>query len=116
MKVMEKNFDFNSVGKRMPYTTPQGLFGTIERNVMAATVNAAAAGKKRKTLRLRVALQSVAVAASIIVLLAFNFQAERFTPQPVNVEQAFANLSQDDQASLLEMYQDDVFLNDINQQ
>lgn len=115
MKVMEKNFDLNRVGKRMPYTAPPGLFDAIEGNVMARTVNAAATRQKRKSVRLRLVAQSVAVAASIILLLAFNFQTERFTQQPANVEQAFASLSQEDQASLLEMYQDDVFLNDINQ-
>lgn len=115
MKEMEKKFDLNSIGKRMPYTAPQGLFDAIERNVMAATANAAAAGKKRKRLRLRIVAQSLAVAASVILLLAFNFQTEHSSPQPTNVKQAFASLSQDDQNSLLEMYQDDVFLNEINQ-
>ena len=115
MKVMEKNFDLNRVGKRMPYTAPSGLFETIEGNVMARTVKAAATRQKRKSVRLHLLMQSLAVAASIILLLAFNFQTERLTEQPATVEQAFASLSQEDQASLLEMYQDDVFLNNINQ-
>lgn len=33
-KNMEKNFDFNKIGKRMPYTVPEGFFDEMERDIM----------------------------------------------------------------------------------
>ena len=33
---MEQNYDFNSVGKKMPYTVPDGFFDQLEENVMKA--------------------------------------------------------------------------------
>ena len=31
---MKKDFDFNSIGKRMPYTAPEGFLDDIENNVL----------------------------------------------------------------------------------
>ena len=30
---MEKEFDFNRIGKRMPYTTPEGFFNKMEADI-----------------------------------------------------------------------------------
>ena len=30
---MEKDFDFNSIGKRMPYQVPDGFFDQLEKDV-----------------------------------------------------------------------------------
>ena len=30
---MEKGFDFNKIGKRMPYQVPDGFFDQLEENV-----------------------------------------------------------------------------------
>lgn len=31
---MESNFDFNKIGKRMPYTTPDGFFDSLETDIL----------------------------------------------------------------------------------
>ena len=61
---------------------------------------------------------AIAVAASVAVLLVLNidFSASSSQPSQVNngiqeVDQAFAQLSSADQAYLLSVYQEDVFLN-----
>ena len=61
---------------------------------------------------------AVAVAASVAVLLVLNidFSVSSSQPSQVNngiqeVDQAFAQLSSVDQAYLLDVYQEDVFLN-----
>ena len=96
-KKMDTNFDFNKtgkfdfgkVGKRMPYSTPEGCFKA-----------------------------AIAAAASVAVLLVLNidFSASSSQPSQVNngiqeVDKAFAQLSSADQAYLLSVYQEDVFLN-----
>ena len=61
---------------------------------------------------------AIAVAASVAVLLVLNidFSASSSQPSQVNngiqeVDKAFAQLSSADQAYLLSVYQEDVFLN-----
>ena len=62
---------------------------------------------------------AIAVAASVAVLLVLNLD---FSPSPVAqpsaaqndilaVDQAFSHLSSEDQAYLLDVYQEDIFLN-----
>ncbi len=63
-------FDFGKVGKRMPYSTPEGFFKEMEANILAQVNNG---------------IQEV--------------------------DKAFAQLSSADQAYLLSVYQEDVFLN-----
>lgn len=31
---MEKEFDFKNIGKRMPYRTPDGFFGKMQKQVL----------------------------------------------------------------------------------
>ena len=34
---MKKDFDFDNIGKRTPYTTPDGFFEDVQRKVMERT-------------------------------------------------------------------------------
>ena len=34
---MKKDFDFDDIGKRTPYTTPDGFFEDVQRKVMERT-------------------------------------------------------------------------------
>ena len=34
---MEKEFDFKNIGKRMPYRTPDGFFGKMQKQVLERT-------------------------------------------------------------------------------
>ena len=55
----------------------------------------------------------MAVAASIALLLVFHpFSPKEETDNFSHVEQAFANLSQEDQAYMLAVYQEDIFMNE----
>lgn len=129
-KNMDTNFDFNKtgkfdfgkVGKRMPYSTPEGFFKEMEANILEQVKNdkpapARIQTKKRPLIR-GIWAAAMAVAASVAVLLVLNidFSASSFQPSQVNngiqeVDQAFAQLSSADQAYLLSVYQEDVFLN-----
>ena len=130
-------FDFKQVGKRMPYTTPDGFFKDMEKNILEAVKDDTPQAvkiqpqsvkvqpKKRPVFKM-IWAAAIAVAASVAVLLVLNIDfsaadsslASSHSSQPSQaksyleqVDQAFAQLSEADQAYLLDVYQEDVFLN-----
>lgn len=110
---MDNRFDFDKTGKRMPYTVPDGFFDELERNVRRQTAPRPTTSAKRKPLFRHVAMLAAASAAAAIALpMVFSY---RPAPQPAytmeNVEQAFADLSGEDQAYILEVYNEDIFIN-----
>lgn len=130
-------FDFKQVGKRMPYTTPDGFFKDMEKNILEAVKDDTPQAVKIQSQSVKVQLKkrpvfkmiwaaAIAVAASVAVLLVLNIDfsaadsslASSHSSQPSQaksdleqVDQAFAQLSEADQAYLLDVYQEDVFLN-----
>ena len=129
-KNMDTNFDFNKtgkfdfgkVGKRRPYSTPEGFFKEMEANSLEQVKNdkpkpVRIQPKKRPMVKV-VWAAALAVAASVAAVFVLNidFSASSSQPSQVNngiqeVDQAFAQLSSVDQAYLLSVYQEDVFLN-----
>lgn len=131
-KNMDTNFDFNKtgkfdfdqVGKRMPYSTPEGFFKEMEANILEQVkddkqVPVRRQLKKRPLMKV-IWTAAMAVAASLAVLLVLNidFMAPHSSlPSQADnemqaVDQAFAQLSSADQAYLLNVYQEDVFLDE----
>lgn len=130
-KNMDTNFDFNKtgkfdfdqVGKRMPYSTPEGFFKEMEANILEQVKNdktqPVRIQPKKRSLRKVIWTAAIAVAASVAVLLVLHIDFS--APHPSHpsqteqelqaVDQAFAQLSAADQAYLLDVYQEDVFLN-----
>ena len=130
-------FDFKQVGKRMPYTTPDGFFKDMEKNILEAVKDDTPQAVKIQPQSVKVQPKkppvfkmiwaaAIAVAASVAVLLVLNIDfsaadsslASSHSSQPSQaksdleqVDQAFAQLSEADQAYLLAVYQEDVFLN-----
>lgn len=131
-KNMDTNFDFNKtgkfdfdkVGKRMPYSTPEGFFKEMEANILEQVkddkqVPVRRQLKKRPLMKV-IWTAAMAVAASVAVLLVLNidFAAPHSSlPSQADnemqaVDQAFAQLSSADQAYLLNVYQEDIFLDE----
>ena len=117
-------FDFDQVGKRMPYSTPEGFFKEMEANILEQVkddkqVPVRRQPKKRPLMKV-IWAAAMAVAASVAVLLVLNidFMAPHSSlPSQADnemqaVDQAFAQLSSADQAYLLNVYQEDVFLDE----
>lgn len=117
-------FNFNQVGKRMPYSTPEGFFKEMEANILEQVkddkqVPVRRQPKKRPLMKV-IWAAAMAVAASVAVLLVLNidFMAPHSSlPSQADnelqaVDQAFAQLSSADQAYLLNVYQEDVFLDE----
>lgn len=133
---MEKEFDFDKIGKRMPYQTPDGFFDEMEANVWNEVkgdlqgdkaVDADMLDKtgkaeqivlkpKRRVSRLHILVGALSIAASIALVLILYPRHSQSAPQQVDglaqVEKAFSNLSPADQAYMLQVYQEDVFINE----
>lgn len=117
---MNKNFDFDNVGKRMPYTTPDGFLDQLEnkvwQEVKADLAPAATVAPKRKSYRIPIISTLLAAAACVAVIFMVHPFAAKQPSAPADsfapVAQAYANLSAEDQAYMLEVYQEDVFLNE----
>ena len=113
---MKEPFDFEKIGKKMPYSVPEGFFDTMEENIQSALsvtkthpFSSTVKNKRRKWIY----LLTGAVAAVALLLLTVRI----FRPTPSAseysfemVELAFNNLSTDDQNFLMEVYEDDVFM------
>lgn len=104
---MEKGFDFEKIGKRMPYKVPAGAFDAMEDEVMRALHEDVRRKPLRRSLR-RYAIAGLAVAACAASFVILK-QAE---PDPLTqVDIAYNNLSAADREYLLEVYQEDIFIN-----
>lgn len=109
---MEHKFDFDKIGKRMPYSVPSGTFEEIEHNV----TNALSRRKKRKNMvhMLRWGA-GLAVVASIALLIVVRPTAPASSATSddllAKIDLAEANLSEADREYLLEIYNDDIFIN-----
>ena len=115
---MEQNYDFSKIGKQMPYTVPDSFFDQLEERVMSEVVKAQPTKKKANVVRMAIRA-AIAIAACIALFLV----VKKVLPQSDNtitddfdsVELAFNNLSTDDQDYLLEVYQEELILdNDLN--
>ena len=117
------------LNKRLPYSVPDGFFDVMEANVMAkikADAGINVGGDKadtqmrdkqyRKTTKhtRTISLSILAMAASLLLFTIFSQSTK--TAQQTNgmesIDMAFSQLNTDDQAFLMEIYDDDMFLDD----
>lgn len=107
---MTKNFNFANIGKRLPYTMPPETFNEMEANVFATLKQDKRRKKSYRIIRWG-SVAGIAVAASVAILLTI---APTMTVQDdllTQIDHAYANLSETDQEFLIEISQDDIFLN-----
>ena len=118
------------LNKRLPYSVPDGFFDVMEANVMAKTKADAGINvggdkadtqmrdkqyRKTTTHTRTISLSILAMAASLLLLFTIFSQSTK-TAQQTNgmesIDKAFSQLNADDQAFLMEIYDDDMFLDD----
>ena len=110
---MKETFDFNRIGKRMPYIVPEGALDDIEKNVWGAIKEEPIQSSPKRNYRLWYSISSGLVAASVALLLVFNIiPPHQKTDDFAMLEQAFSELSNADQNYLFSVYQDDLFINE----
>lgn len=108
---MAQKFDFNDIGKRMPYTMPAETFGDIETKVLATLNNDRQTKLKRRILRWG-SIGGIAAASVALLLMIKPLSAVQNDPL-TQIDLAFGNLSEADQEYLVEIYHEDFFLNQI---
>lgn len=110
---MNKDFDLNRIGKRMPYTVPENFLDDIENNVWETMKDEMTPSKPKRSYRLWYSISGGLVAASVALILVFNALPDSHkTTDFESFEQAFSQLSNADQNYLLTVYQDDLFINE----
>ena len=109
---MKRNFDFDRIGKRLPYTAPDGFLDDMENNVWETVRQEMLPSKPKRHFRLWYSLTGGLVAASIALFVVFNSSPDNSRSDFEDVEKAFANLSSSDQDYLFATYQYDLFMNE----
>jgi hypothetical protein len=119
---MDKGTDLKEIGKRMPYKVPDGFFDELRVQVaeqVKSDRRAEAAAKVRRSRHRRMAGIAISTAlAAASVALFFVLPSRTATHESEErgnmyaVQQAYDNLSPEDQNYLMEIYQDDVLLSD----
>ncbi len=100
---MNKEFDFGHIGKRMPYSTPDGFFDQLEEDIR----------KEVKPAKSHSLLRTVLAVAASVALIVTSMNFPKSDKVSINdVDQAFSQLTADDQDYLLDIYQEDVFINE----
>lgn len=118
---MERNFNFENIGKQMPYTVPDGFFEQLEANVMGE-IAAHKDSQSEKTATIhplrkhwKRILLAAAAAVALFVVVQKNLPKNNVeTDDFASVELAFNDLSTEDQDYLMEIYQEDFLIdNDL---
>ena len=100
---MNKEFDFGHIGKRMPYSIPDGFFDQLEEDIR----------KEVKPAKSHSLLRTVLAVAASVALIVISMNFPKSDKVSINdVDQAFSQLTADDQDYLLDIYQEDVFINE----
>lgn len=122
---MKKTFDFKRVGRRMPYEVPKDFFSDFRQSVTERldsdpSLDASAppapivvpAGRRRVSLIRRL---SLGAAAAVALFLVGRFVWMGPLEAEVSFEHvatAYSHLSEADQDLLLQLYEDDVFMDE----
>lgn len=115
IKDMDKQFNFEQLGKRMPYNVPDGFFEQLEQNVMVEVTagNIATEKPKQKARTVKMTFRILLTAAAAVALffvVTKNMPSDTTEDSFANVELAYNNLSTEDQEFLIEIYEEDVFM------
>lgn len=106
---MKTTFDLNKIGKQNPYTTPATFFDTLEENIWKEVKKDY---MRPRTSEFQIIIKwAVAIAASIALVFFIHINFNQQSSSTINdVDHAFSQLCTDDQAFLLSVYQEDVFI------
>lgn len=92
----------------MPYRVPDTFFDDVENTIM---INMRKWQNRRNVFK--IFYRIIAVAATLALLLVIGSpDTTKHKTDFAEIAQAFDNLSEADQTYLLEMYQDDIFINE----
>lgn len=127
---MVQEYDLDRLGKKMPFSAPDGFFERMQANVLAEVakeeeakkvmeiqMTAQAQSRRRaKTIRLYMAVASIAACVCLVVLIGRSFfgseamETQHSAASVATVDKAYDNLSADEQQELNATYANDVYL------
>lgn len=110
---MAHESDFQHIGKRMPFTVPDGYLQGLQQSIISATP----AKAKKKNWFTAQWTRWASAAAAVALLIGIGFALKPQAQDPVSmddIEGYFAQLSDQDQQSILDYYSDDLFLSQID--
>lgn len=120
---MDKEYNLERIGKRMPYSLPTDFFDQMQANVLAEVEKEEQLKAERKKHRhrarlVRLYLSAAAVAASICLVVALtkayfvgdSHKSSAATVNTAQVDKAYDNLSTEEQEDLNATYANDVYL------
>ena len=123
---MDKDFDFDNIGKRTPYRTPDNFFEETQRKILERTV-----GEQRKKRRLKRIIPTVIAVAAVLAGILFTpslrymntdttsasnilaVDKNNVTTDPV--DKWIKELSDEELEELVSFSENDIFLNRITQ-
>ena len=112
---MKTDFDFDRIGKRMPYKVPEGSLEELEEKILReVSAGTGTAKAKRNVCYLHLFLKATASIAAVIALVLIlhkNVESGK-VDEYEEIEIAFNSLSSEDQDYFLSTYEDDVFMNE----
>ena len=119
---MDKDFDFDNIGKRTPYRTPDNFFEETQRKILERTV-----GEQRKKRRLKRIIPTVIDVAAVLAGILFTPSLRYMntdTPSASNilavdknnvttdpVDKWIKELSDEELEELVSFSENDIFLN-----
>ena len=100
------NDTLHRIGKKMPYTVPDGFFRHLDEQIIAATqAEMTRTARMRRNIWRAITGATMAAAASVAIVLSVgNFSQSPIIASSLTPEQAFDNLSSTDQEFLLDTY------------
>ena len=89
---MDKNFDFDAIGKRTPYRTPEGFFERMQAETMKRV---AEEKRKKKIYRLKVGISAALAIAAMVCAFVFLPMGQTQVDTPTDASGWLVQLSGD---------------------
>lgn len=118
---MEQTYNFNQVGKKMPFSMPEGFFDQMQATVLAEVEKEERAKRQHKVMFRRIFVAVASMAACICLAFVIGGTMDKAsvpgTPSQshaaasvASVDKAYDNLSSEEQQDLNATYANDVYL------
>lgn len=108
---MTKQFDFDQIGKKVPYRVPEGFFEEMQREVLARTVPPR---RRRPYWRIVSALLGAAAVVAAVVFIPRSYPEQQEAPLTAShkVESDWVEQLPDDELKAMDDFADyDLFMN-----
>lgn len=118
---MVQEYNFDRVGKKMPFVMPEGFFVQMQANVLAEVEKEETAKLHRQAIIRRIFVMAASMAACVCLVVGIGYgmmneQSQEHsaagvaTASVASVDKAYDNLSTEEQQDLNATYANDIYL------